>query len=147
MGQKLSEIEGFAAQQESLYLNQHSMEAARWAVRAAAGTPVHLLARARALRWSLRRSPSPLLLARRPALSLSHTRLSHARWRCAQAGGVLTLVEEVMSGRARNGMALVRPPGHHAEAHTAMGFCVFNTVRQRYLSPPPTANAHSQCLQ
>lgn len=46
--------------------------------------------------------------------------------RCA-AGGVLELVEQVMSGKARNGMALVRPPGHHAEAHTAMGFCVFNT--------------------
>lgn len=25
-------------------------------------------------------------------------------------------------------MALVRPPGHHAEAHVAMGFSVFNTV-------------------
>ena len=44
------------------------------------------------------------------------------------AGAVLDLADAVVSGRAKNGMALVRPPGHHAEAHAAMGFCVFNTV-------------------
>ena len=47
--------------------------------------------------------------------------------RCA-AGAVVELCSAVVSGRARNGMAVVRPPGHHAEAHMAMGFCVFNTV-------------------
>ena len=44
------------------------------------------------------------------------------------AGAVLDLTDAVVSGRAKNGMALVRPPGHHAEAHQAMGFCVFNTT-------------------
>ena len=33
-----------------------------------------------------------------------------------------------MLGIARNGIALVRPPGHHAEAHVALGFGVLNSV-------------------
>ena len=44
------------------------------------------------------------------------------------AGGLLTLLDEVMSGRLRNGFAFVRPPGHHAERDRAMGFCLFNNV-------------------
>ncbi|KAL0187208.1 hypothetical protein M9458_018878, partial [Cirrhinus mrigala] len=28
----------------------------------------------------------------------------------------------------RNGVAIVRPPGHHAEKDTACGFCFFNTA-------------------
>ncbi len=44
------------------------------------------------------------------------------------AGGVLALLDEVVSGRLRNGFALVRPPGHHAERERAMGFCLFNNV-------------------
>lgn len=31
-------------------------------------------------------------------------------------------------GEVKNGMAVVRPPGHHAEASQAMGFCFFNSV-------------------
>ena len=44
------------------------------------------------------------------------------------AGGLITLVGEVAAGRLDNGFALVRPPGHHAEADRAMGFCLFNNV-------------------
>lgn len=44
------------------------------------------------------------------------------------AGGVITAVDAIMTGRARNGFALVRPPGHHAEADRAGGFCLFNNV-------------------
>lgn len=44
------------------------------------------------------------------------------------AGGVITAVDAIMSGRAHNGFALVRPPGHHAEADRAGGFCLFNNV-------------------
>ncbi len=44
------------------------------------------------------------------------------------AGGCVALVEAVMAGRVRNGLALVRPPGHHAERDRAMGFCLFNNI-------------------
>jgi acetoin utilization deacetylase AcuC-like enzyme len=44
------------------------------------------------------------------------------------AGGAVELVRAVLAGRARNGIALVRPPGHHATRTRGMGFCLFNNV-------------------
>ncbi len=44
------------------------------------------------------------------------------------AGGTVELVRAVLSGQARNGIALVRPPGHHALKGRGMGFCLFNNV-------------------
>ncbi len=44
------------------------------------------------------------------------------------AGGLVDLTLAVLRGELRNGLALVRPPGHHAEADRAMGFCLFNNV-------------------
>lgn len=44
------------------------------------------------------------------------------------AGGLIDLAAGIASGRLSNGFALVRPPGHHAEAGRAMGFCLFNNV-------------------
>ena len=44
------------------------------------------------------------------------------------AGGFLALLEAIVDGRAQRGMALVRPPGHHAETNRAMGFCLFDNV-------------------
>eukprot|EP00505_MAST-04D_sp_SCG-Rhode-Island_P003371 Stramenopile-MAST_4_protein_3371 len=41
-------------------------------------------------------------------------------------GSLLCLVDAVLDGTVRNGMALIRPPGHHAEHNEAMGFCIFN---------------------
>ena len=35
---------------------------------------------------------------------------------------------QVLMGQLRNGLALVRPPGHHAEHEEAMGFCYFNSA-------------------
>uniref|UniRef100_A0A1A8CMN0 Histone deacetylase 10 n=1 Tax=Nothobranchius kadleci TaxID=1051664 RepID=A0A1A8CMN0_NOTKA len=51
-------------------------------------------------------------------------------YRCAKlaAGSALQLVDSVMMERVRNGMALVRPPGHHSMRSAASGFCVFNNV-------------------
>jgi acetoin utilization deacetylase AcuC-like enzyme len=38
------------------------------------------------------------------------------------------MVEELLAGRAPFGFCGMRPPGHHAERATAMGFCLFNNV-------------------
>ncbi|XP_069760746.1 histone deacetylase 5 isoform X7 [Narcine bancroftii] len=43
-------------------------------------------------------------------------------------GCVIELSFKVASGELKNGFAVVRPPGHHAEESTAMGFCFFNSV-------------------
>jgi acetoin utilization deacetylase AcuC-like enzyme len=43
-------------------------------------------------------------------------------------GGAVELVRAVLAGRACNGIALVRPPGHHATRARGMGFCLFNNV-------------------
>ena len=52
---------------------------------------------------------------------------SYERARVA-AGGCCTAVDQIMNGSARNGMALVRPPGHHAETNRVSGFCLFNNA-------------------
>jgi acetoin utilization deacetylase AcuC-like enzyme len=44
------------------------------------------------------------------------------------AGGALAAVDAMMNGDIDQAFCAVRPPGHHAEADRAMGFCFFNTV-------------------
>jgi acetoin utilization deacetylase AcuC-like enzyme len=44
------------------------------------------------------------------------------------AGGVLNLVDAVMTDEADNGFALVRPPGHHALPNRGMGFCLLANI-------------------
>ncbi|OQR98918.1 histone deacetylase [Achlya hypogyna] len=46
----------------------------------------------------------------------------------AAAGAVIEAVDAVLSGAYTNAFCAVRPPGHHAEPHKAMGFCFFNNV-------------------
>lgn len=51
-------------------------------------------------------------------------------YHCAKLalGATLQLVDSVMKREVRNGMALVRPPGHHSQRSAGNGFCVFNNV-------------------
>ncbi|KAF9163537.1 Histone deacetylase [Actinomortierella ambigua] len=44
------------------------------------------------------------------------------------AGSLIALVDQVVTGRCKNGFAIIRPPGHHAEEDEAMGFCFYNNV-------------------
>jgi acetoin utilization deacetylase AcuC-like enzyme len=44
------------------------------------------------------------------------------------AGAAIDAVERVMGGSHRAAVAMVRPPGHHAERDRAVGFCLFNNV-------------------
>lgn len=44
------------------------------------------------------------------------------------AGGAIETCKNVVSGRVKNAIAVIRPPGHHAEFDRAMGFCFFNNV-------------------
>jgi acetoin utilization deacetylase AcuC-like enzyme len=58
------------------------------------------------------------------------THVSSQSYRAAKlaAGGLCVLIDAVCSGEMKNGFALVRPPGHHAEASRGMGFCIYNNV-------------------
>ncbi|MGC9022559.1 MAG: histone deacetylase family protein, partial [Dissulfurimicrobium sp.] len=55
---------------------------------------------------------------------------SNGSWQaaCLAVGGVFSLLDAIFSGKFSSGLALVRPPGHHAERGKAMGFCLFNNV-------------------
>jgi acetoin utilization deacetylase AcuC-like enzyme len=44
------------------------------------------------------------------------------------AGAACDAVDRVLAGKDRTALCLVRPPGHHALAGHAMGFCLFNSV-------------------
>lgn len=43
-------------------------------------------------------------------------------------GGVIDLCKAVWRGDIQNGIAIIRPPGHHAEPDRARGFCLYNNV-------------------
>jgi acetoin utilization deacetylase AcuC-like enzyme len=44
------------------------------------------------------------------------------------AGAAIDAVERVMAASHHSAVAMVRPPGHHAERNRAMGFCLFNNI-------------------
>ena len=44
------------------------------------------------------------------------------------AGGAIAAVDAVMQGVTKNAFVVVRPPGHHATAEHAVGFCLFNNI-------------------
>ena len=58
------------------------------------------------------------------------TAVVEASWDAAlrSAGGAVALVDSLRSGEHAEGFSAHRPPGHHAEAGQAMGFCLFCSV-------------------
>lgn len=60
----------------------------------------------------------------------SDTPMVRASWRAAllAAGGTISACKAVLDGVVDNAFCAVRPPGHHAEADRAMGFCLFNNI-------------------
>ncbi len=58
------------------------------------------------------------------------TVMSAGSWEAAlhAAGGAVQLVEMLVAGDAPTGFSSHRPPGHHATAAKAMGFCLFNNI-------------------
>ncbi|XP_017324157.1 histone deacetylase 6 isoform X1 [Ictalurus punctatus] len=56
--------------------------------------------------------------------------ISKESYKCAllAAGACFSVAQSILTGQVRNGVAIVRPPGHHAERDTACGFCFFNTA-------------------
>ncbi|PZC92245.1 AcuC, Deacetylase, histone deacetylase and acetoin utilization protein [Pyrenophora tritici-repentis] len=55
---------------------------------------------------------------------------NHSTFECAKlaAGGAIEACKAVVQGHVRNAIAIIRPPGHHAETDSPSGFCIFNNV-------------------
>ena len=58
------------------------------------------------------------------------TAANRSTWRavCAAAGAAIAAVDEVIADSVARPFVVMRPPGHHAEADRAMGFCFVNTA-------------------
>jgi len=58
------------------------------------------------------------------------THVSPGSWEAAQraVGGCCAAVDAVLAGDVTNAFVAMRPPGHHAEAARAMGFCLFGNI-------------------
>ncbi|UCC30953.1 MAG: histone deacetylase [Phycisphaerales bacterium] len=72
-----------------------------------------------------------------PYIDVPDSGICPESFRIAQlaAGAVINAVNDVMAGKIDNAFCAVRPPGHHAERHMSMGFCLLNNIAiaARYL--------------
>lgn len=74
------------------------------------------------------------IIAAAPALGLTRldddTAMSAGSLAAARraAGAVLSAVRDVASGQQERAFCAVRPPGHHAEPESPLGFCIFSNV-------------------
>jgi acetoin utilization deacetylase AcuC-like enzyme len=86
---------------------------------------VELIHRASYVESLERRSPATGYAFLDPDTSMSPGTLDAAY---LATGGALAAVDAIMNGDIDQAFCAVRPPGHHAEADRAMGFCFFNSV-------------------
>ncbi|MFM7122249.1 MAG: histone deacetylase family protein [Fluviibacter sp.] len=69
-----------------------------------------------------------------PAFGIAHldpdTAMNPHTWQAAlrSAGAGILAVDMLMEAKAENAFCAIRPPGHHCERETAMGFCFFNNI-------------------
>jgi histone deacetylase 6 len=65
-----------------------------------------------------------------PSAIPSDTYINQHTLQCAAlaAGSAAEVAVRVWRGEGPCGAAIIRPPGHHAESNTAMGFCFFNNA-------------------
>jgi len=58
------------------------------------------------------------------------------------SGGLCYAIDQILTGKALRAFCAVRPPGHHSEPETAMGFCLLNHVAigARHALENPTIN-------
>ncbi|KAF1844706.1 uncharacterized protein K460DRAFT_284171 [Cucurbitaria berberidis CBS 394.84] len=77
---------------------------------------------------SLQRMPPEQL--KEEADRLDSIYFNHSTYDCAKlaAGGAIEACKAVVEGAVRNAIAIIRPPGHHAESTQPSGFCIFNNV-------------------
>ena len=102
----------------------------------ASGVPIRLVSAREASRVELERVHTPEYLVAFEALRGQTAQLdpdTYVSPRSVEAarrasGGLIELVDAVLEGPVTKGLALLRPPGHHARPARGMGFCLLNNV-------------------